>query len=202
MTLSPDLDFPGPEAIVVNDAWPVPSGVWLLNGPDSKWIAPQAAQGTGNAEGDYVYRTSFDLTGFDPARIHLVGGWAVDNTGTDILVNGVSTGLTSPGFSQMTPFTITTGLVAGTNVLEFKVTNLPVTPNPTALRVDLKAISAPVSGATVEISRTGASVSIAWTGQKLQSAPDVTGPWGDIAGASNPYVTNASETRMFFRASQ
>jgi hypothetical protein len=201
---SADFDWPGPEAYVVNDGWPIQAGVWLLNGPDSKWIAPQADQSgaAGNAEGDYVYRTTFNLTGFDPSRIHLVGGWAVDNAGTDIVVNGTSTGITSPGFGQMTPFTITTGLVAGENVLEFKVNNAPATPNPTALRVDLKAILAPVVTEELAITRDGANVSITWTGQRLQSATNVNGPWTDIEGAAKPYTTQAGANQMFFRAAQ
>ena len=208
MTASPDADYPGPDALVVNDAWPVQAGVWLLNGPDSKWIGPQADQGTGNAEGDYTYTTTFDLTGYDVSKIKLVGAWAVDNTGTDILLNGTSTGITSAGFNSMTPFTITNGLVAGKNTLVFKVTNLPATPNPTAIRVDLKAIMAAgaPSKAKVQISHSGASISISWSaapaGQKLQSAPDINGPWTEISGASNPYTINATSSKMFFRTAR
>jgi hypothetical protein len=47
----------------------------------------------------------------------------VDNTGTDIVLNGTSTGFTSAGFNALAPFTITTGLVAGKNDLGFKVNN-------------------------------------------------------------------------------
>ena len=49
---SADAESPGPDAIVVNDGWPIQSGVWVLNGPSSKWIAPKADQATGSAEGN------------------------------------------------------------------------------------------------------------------------------------------------------
>jgi len=164
MITSPDTDFPGPDAIVVNDAWPIQSGVWMLNGPDSKWVGPSATQGTGNAEGDYVYRTTVDLTGYDLTRVQLVGGWAVDNSGTDILVNGASTGFTSGGFGALSSFTITNGLVAGKNTLDFKVNNLPATPNPTALRVDLQAILAnAVATPRLRVTQSGSNLSISWT---------------------------------------
>jgi hypothetical protein len=213
ITTSPDVDFPGPDAGVVNDAWPVQSGVWVLHGPDSKWIAPQGDQSVGNAPGDYVYRTTFNLTGYDPATIQLIGAWAVDNTGTDILVNGTSTGITSGGFASLTPFTISSGLVAGTNVLQFLVTNAadaanPEALNPIGLRVDLKAISvAPPTGEVeLDIARTAAGFTIQWAptaaGQRLQSAPAVTGPWTDVPGASSPHAVTPSGASMFFRVTQ
>jgi hypothetical protein len=52
---SADTRFPGPNAIVVNEGYPIAAGVWVANGPNSKWIAPQASQRSGNAAGDYIY---------------------------------------------------------------------------------------------------------------------------------------------------
>ncbi|MHC1762959.1 MAG: immunoglobulin domain-containing protein [Verrucomicrobiia bacterium] len=208
ITTSPDPDFPGPTAAVLNDAWPVQAGVWVVHGPDSKWIAPQADQSVGNAPGDYVYRTTFDLTGHDPARIQLVGAWAVDNAGTDIRVNGTSTGITSAGFNSLTPFTISSGFVAGINTLEFLVNNAGDAANPTGLRVDLKAISVapPSADVELEITRTAAGFTIQWAptsaGQRLQSAPAVTGPWTDVPNASSPFAVTASGSSMFFRIVQ
>ena len=212
ITTSPDVDFPGPDAAVLNDAWPVQAGVWVVHGPDSKWIAPQADQAVGNAPGDYVYRTTFDLTGYDPTRIQLVGAWAVDNAGTDILVNGTSTGITSGGFSSLTPFTITSGLVAGMNTVDFLVNNAPTAatpeaPNPSGLRVDLRAIAVTQSSEVeLQIARSGTELSISWApaaaGSTLESAPSVTGPWTEVANASNPYTATATGTAMFFRVTQ
>ena len=208
---SADPFFPGPEAYAITNVWPIVSGTWLLNGPKSRWIGPSAAQyqtvdpTQGNYEGTYVYRTTFDLAGYDISKVKLVGGWAVDNSGVDILVNGTSTGITCSGFNALTPFTITTGLVAGTNTLDFIVSNAPATPNPTGLRVDLVGyliLEAPAKP-TMTISRTGPSVTVGWSpsaaGQKLQSAPNVTGPWEDVAGATSPYTTEATGGARFFR---
>src|SRR5437588_419013 len=90
---SPDLIDAGPDAYVVfSNFFPIPP--WLANGPDSNWIAPNWNQRAGDAEGDYIYRTTFDLTGFDPNTANIVGQWAMDNQGLDILINGVSTGIT------------------------------------------------------------------------------------------------------------
>ncbi len=204
---SADGGFPGPDAIVLNEGWPIQSGVWMLNGPNSKWIGPQADQSGagGNAEGDYTYRTTFDLTGYDVSRIRVVGGWAADNSGLDILVNGTSSGLTSGGFGSFSSFTITNGLVAGKNTLDFKMNNLPATPNPTGLRVDLRAILVAVQTAPKMQIAFGAAtgVTISWApaaaGQKLQSAPAVSGPWTELVGAANPYTVTAPSTIQFFR---
>ncbi|MBK9138765.1 MAG: immunoglobulin domain-containing protein [Verrucomicrobia bacterium] len=210
LVASADENYPGPDAIVVNDGWPIAAGVWALNGPSSKWIAPQADQGSpgsGNAEGDYTYETSFDLTGYDVSRVQLVGGWAADNTGLDILVNGVSTGLSSGGFGTLTPFTITSGLVAGRNTLAFKINNLPATPNPTGLRVDLKGILVgSTTPPTMQVVQRAADVVISWSpaaaGQKLQSAPAVTGPWTDVTDATSPHTIKPSAAQAYFRVVQ
>jgi hypothetical protein len=204
MVTSADEGFPGPDAIVLNDAWPIAAGVWMLNGPSSKWIGPQADQSVGNAEGEYVYETRFNLTGVDVSRVRLVGGWATDNNGLDILVNGQSTGFTASGFNTFFPFEITSGLVAGENVLRFRMSNLPATPNPTGLRVDLRAVLDPqVSTPSLQVSRDASGLTISWSptsaGQKLQSAAAINGPWNDVAGATSPYATTASEAQLFFR---
>lgn len=201
---SVDEGAPGPEAWVLNDGWPIQAGVWMLNGPSSKWIGPQADQSVGNAEGEYVYETRFQLTGVDVSRVRLIGGWATDNSGLDILVNGQGTGITAAGFGSLTPFEITSGLVEGENVLQFRMANLPVTPNPTGLRVNLLAILDPVDTVPrLEIARDGAGLTISWSptsaGQTLQSAPAITGPWTDIAGASSPYSTQATEGGQYYR---
>jgi len=207
LSASADPGFPGPDAIVINEGFPIPP--WVANGPDSKWIAPMAAQGTGNAEGDYTYQTTFNLTGYDLSKVRVVGSWAVDNTGLDILVNGVSTGITSPGFGSYVSFTITSGLLAGANTLDFRMNNAPPTPNPTGLRVNLRGLLdiQPIQPTvSLQIGRSGNSVSISWSptsvGQKLLSAPNVTGPWTEITNAPNPYVTTPSEARAFYRVAQ
>ncbi|MCL4178047.1 MAG: immunoglobulin domain-containing protein [Verrucomicrobia bacterium] len=135
---SADLEYMGPEARTLLPGWPVGGGVWLDEGPNSRWIAPRAQQGIGNAEGNYTYRTTFDLTGYDPAKARISGGWAVDNGGVDVVLNGTSLGLVNTaGFGGFTEFSIESGFVGGENTLDFIVSNAPTTPNPTALRVEM-----------------------------------------------------------------
>lgn len=157
---SADPEYLGPDAFTLAPGFPV--GPWLAEGPDSRWIAPRAEQGIGNAEGNYTYRTSFDLTGHDPTKASIVGRWAVDNGGVDIVLNGSSLGLVNTaGFGGWTDFTIGSGFVAGVNTLDFIVSNAPATPNPTGLRVEMtglvevpdeapRFITQPVGGTFVE----------------------------------------------------
>ena len=207
LAASADAGYPGPNAVVVNDVWPIaPAGPWVANGPSSKWIAPQADQSgaVGNAQGDYTYQTTFNLTGYDVVKVRVVGTLAVDNTITDVLINGVSTGITSPGFTSYTPFTITTGLIAGNNTLDFKMNNAGTAPGPTGLRVNLRGLlDLQPARPTLRVQITGNIVSISWTpasaGQKLEWAPSVTGTWTEIPGAPNPYTAPATEPQRYYR---
>jgi hypothetical protein len=198
LTASADPNYPGPDALVINEAWPIaPAGPWVPSGPVSRWIGPRAEQNQiadpnfGNAAGDYTFRTSFDLTGYDLAQVKLVGQWAVDNLGTDILLNGNSTGITSPGFGGFTPFTISSGLVAGINTLDFKINNLPTTPNPAGLRVDLRGLVNIRPQLTIHLQPNG-KVLLQWAPanpcQRLQCAPTVLGPWTDCPSQQNPQM--------------
>jgi len=153
LVTSPDPSFPGPASFVVTPITrpcPDPSGqaCWLADGPDSKWISARAdtwTSGNGIA-GNYDYQLSFDLTGFDPSTAFIAGQWATDNEAGPIRLNGGSTGSTTgpTDFSFFTPFTISSGFVAGVNTLDFPVVNdvvsFPV--NPTGLRVEFLSSSA------------------------------------------------------------
>ena len=134
---SDDVAFPGPNALVVNSA-PVPLG-WLGSSISSKWIAPRADQSVtgGNALGSYIYRTTFDLTGTNPATASLSGNWATDNIGV-VFLNGVYAGVTNlAGPSVYTAFNINSGFSAGVNTLDFLVVNNGTSANPTGLRVEI-----------------------------------------------------------------
>jgi hypothetical protein len=142
---SPDANFPGPIARVLTDSYPLPSP-WMANGPASKWIAPLANQGTGNAAGDYKYRTTFNLTGLDPTTAVITGQWTSDNAGTDILLNGASTHNSQDGnFGAWAgTFTITGIFQDGINTLDFVVNNAGSSVNPTGLRVELSGTADPL----------------------------------------------------------
>ena len=216
---SADPNFPGPDAMVITNVWPIQAGTWLVNGPNSRWIGPSSAQRQnvdptqGNAPGAYTYQVQFNLTGYDLSRVHLTGGVAADNGIMDVLINGVSTGFTASGFNALTPFTIPgTMLLAGVNTVDIIVNNDPTpgdptAPNPAGLRVDLKGyLNILTAPPTLKIARDGNNVTISWSptapGQVLQWATDITGPWTDITNPPNPYTTTASETRRFYRIVQ
>ncbi len=139
---SADAGAPGPAAFVVNEGFPIPP--WIGNSATSKWIAPTAAQGTGNAAGDYTYRLTFSLDDFLPGTATITGQWTSDNGGPAILLNGAATGQSQSGnFGAFSPFSITGGFVAGTNTLDFVVTNAGDSANPTGLRVELSGSAEP-----------------------------------------------------------
>ena len=143
---SPDASFPGPNAFVVNDTgFPIPP--WLTNGPNSKWIAPQANQGSGgNQPGNYTYRISFDLTGLDPASAQINGIWTSDNSGTAIQLNGVAVAGPNTGVFQSLadPYSISNGFADGTNTLDFIVNNATASASPTGFRTQLSGTADPL----------------------------------------------------------
>jgi hypothetical protein len=118
-------------AVTVDDTtYPFPP--WLPNNSGSRWIGP-AADSYGPA-GPWIYRTTFTVPANAILSTVSVGGdWATDDPGTDIRINGASTGQTSASFTSLTPFSISSGFVFGNNTLDFYITNAG---GPTGLRVD------------------------------------------------------------------
>src|SRR3954465_12954728 len=86
---------PGNTRVVDSTQFPIPP--WIADDANSKWISSANADihgndGSGPNTTPYVYRTTFNLTGFDLASVTISGNWATDDIGTDILINGFSTG--------------------------------------------------------------------------------------------------------------
>ena len=164
MFQSADPAFPGPNAIVLNDAgFPIPP--WLANGPGSKWLAPQASQVTGNQPGDYTYRITFNLAGLEPSTAVITGRWSSDNTGPAVLLNGVSTGGISDGnFGALgNTFTINSGFVDGANTLDFVVNNAGTAANPTGFRAEFLSATAdlqPAPGTPPTVTTPPASITV------------------------------------------
>ena len=123
-----------------------PIGPWIGDDSLSAWIRPNNPGAPNDPEGTYDYQTTFDLTGLNPATAVLSGLWATDNAGSDILINGVSTGSTAAGFTGGSSFTVNSGFKAGVNTLDFIVSNFPgATGNPTGLRVEMSGTADPNS---------------------------------------------------------
>jgi len=192
ITTSADGD---PRPAVVHDStiFPIVTGPWVANTAVSKWVAPRANT-VEAAGGDYVYRTTFDLTGFAPTSIVLLGGWATDNLGNDIRLNGASLGLQNTvQFGALTPFVITNGFVAGTNVLEFLLNNADPVAGYTGLRVEhLRAGGrrTAATGPALGVALTPASLVLSWpaadTGFRLTSTAALGTAFADV---SAPVVT-------------
>ena len=130
----------GLTALTVTDtAFPIPP--WLLNNAGSRWIGPGTPNqppfdGVGPG-GSYTYRTTFNLPiNAILGSASITGDWAIDDSGTDILINGISTGQTYNSYAALTPFSITSGFVFGTNTLDFVIANANFGANWTGLRVD------------------------------------------------------------------
>ncbi|MEZ5300347.1 MAG: hypothetical protein R3F11_06725, partial [Verrucomicrobiales bacterium] len=124
----------GTEIIVMT-----PNTAWSPNDPGSQFVGVVDNGATGVAIGDYRYVTEFDLTDRNPDTAEVIMSIFADNTVTDVLLNGVSTGIFHEGFSQTTGgmFTLDSGFVYGINTLEFILNNGGTAPNPGGLRIDL-----------------------------------------------------------------
>ncbi len=143
--IEPSVILGAPLATTSAGGFPVPP--WLDDSYLSAWISPTAdTNGPGDFEDvpNFVYRTTFDLTGVDINGLSIEGQWSSDNGGLDILVNGVSLGwVNTAQFGAFTPFTLDTGFVAGINSLDFLVNNAGTDPNPTGLRVEFEGNGGP-----------------------------------------------------------
>jgi hypothetical protein len=106
----------------------------------SSWIAPAASCAISYAPGAYVYRTTFDLTGLDPATAHVDGIYGSDDTVTDVRLNGVSTGISGGAFFILIyQMHLSSGFVAGVNTLDFVVVNASTGPHGFRLNVSGQA---------------------------------------------------------------
>jgi len=112
---------PSQPATVIKNGIP---GTWVPNSATYRWIWEDVNGQPTNVT--RTIRTTFDLTGLDHTTAQIAGLWATDNTGLDILINGVGTGNTCVGFNSFCGFAVNSGFVAGVNTLDFKVNDFGV----------------------------------------------------------------------------
>ena len=115
---------------------------WLANTASSTWVSTVPVGETGIAPGQYIFETSFDLTGFDDTSILVLGKFAADNQVDEVYLNGnLVAGLTGGGFSSWTPFNLTSGFQPGVNNLTFLFTNAPPGDNPGGFRLEMSGFA-------------------------------------------------------------
>ena len=113
---------------------PVASPAYIAASAGTQWIGPNSDNGTQQPTGNYDFRTTFSLAGFDPSTAQITGVVAADNKVADIQLNGVSLGISGGSMNSLLNYTIKTGFSSGTNTLDFIVNN-DSTGGPTALLV-------------------------------------------------------------------
>ena len=112
----------GQAIVVANPA----ANSWMGDTGTSQWISTDSL---GDSSDDtFDYQTTFNLTGLNPSTTQLNLNVAADDQVTEILLNGVSTGIAMPGVGSgpwgfFTSATIASGFVAGVNTLDFIVPN-------------------------------------------------------------------------------
>lgn len=185
--------------------FPIVGGTWINTSTTGKWIGPRfetsgaagLAADAGEGGGTYVYRLSFDGTGFNPASMVITGGWATDNIGTGIRVNGVATGLVNNAqFPVLTSFTLDDSncdFVNGLNTIDFVVTNVDASAGYTGLLVSglrgLGDMNPPLPPLTVALNGSGQPV-LGYSVEpgltyRVQRSPDMTiGSWTTLHTAT------------------
>ena len=105
---------------------------WLSNGGMSAWVTPTRFAASDVAAGTYIWKTTFDLGGLDPATAYFTGRFAADNRAAAYLNNALIGNATS--FDAWSEFSSGTGnFVAGINTITFNVVN---DGGPSGLRVE------------------------------------------------------------------
>ena len=119
--------------------WPIPP--YMGDSSTSAWIGPNNDTSIDGPAGNYTFRTTFDLTGFNPSTAFISGGWAVDDNDFQILFNGNNIASAAANYSTFTGFSISSGFLPGVNTLDFTIYNYG---GPTALRVEMRGEATPV----------------------------------------------------------
>jgi len=128
----------GPNPFAVSGHFPIPP--WAANTATAEWVEPKSSE---PIDGAYNYTTHFTVVG--NTAVAITGKLSADDVVVDVLLNGVSLGITTPdgvpGFSTLHPFSIKSGFVLGVNTLEFLTMNTHFVE--TGLIVDMRGTSVP-----------------------------------------------------------
>ena len=109
---------------------------WIANDATSMWVGAVSQGTTSVPAGRYAFRTTFNLTGFNPATAQVALQAAVDNQLTNVALNGATTLLRYSNFNAFSSvLTLTNGFLAATNTLDFTTVNATTSASPGGLRV-------------------------------------------------------------------
>ena len=129
----------------------VPVGGYAAETAEGKWLGFDWADGI---PGNYLYSTTFDLSGFDMNQVSINGNFASDNEAS-IHINGIEvipqSNFPSPSYSTLSSFSISSStlrsiLSPGKNQFQINVFNEGTTNNPTGILLDEFKISAVENG--------------------------------------------------------
>ena len=121
------------------------SPIWVANNADSQWISPQTDYYGGgtypsDANGNYTYTLTFDLTGYDSSTAWFSYLVAADNTLTSLTLNGGTIPGGGAGLTSLSgEYTVNSGFLAGINTIVATVNNFSenATGNPTGFRLEV-----------------------------------------------------------------
>ena len=130
---------PGSDAITYKHS------AYVTNDADSQWASSNVIGGNETTSStDYIFSTTFDLTGYDATTAMITGAWGVDNYAS-IFLNGNDTNVSLVfgynAFQSLHNFSLSDFFIDGINTLTVNVTNgydtnLSAEPGPMALRFD------------------------------------------------------------------
>lgn len=207
---SSDVNNLGPNTLVWNmNAYPIAANGGNFSNPDgsSQWVGPQANSYT-SPIGQYIYRTTFLLDSVDLSQpLTLSGIWYVNEFGSDILVNGQSTGFANSAANSNAgkspaSFVITNKFVPGVNTLDF-VTTRSASANgaylESALRVQLSGVGQALAPAVPVITNQPANVTVHENGRASFSVvalgrPPLSYQWY----ADNALLTDATNRTLAY----
>ena len=165
-----------------------PIGPWLPDNSASAWIAPSDTT-LALPSVNISYETTFNLRGLNPAGADIHGWVAVDDDLVDILLNGQSTGHTTPiagiggeSYTRWRAFAITSGILPGANTLTFVTRNGPGGDNPTGLRVQMCGWATPPPLMKLNLAYGRRSTTVSWGTLPhkryfLEHTDNLSGPW-------------------------
>jgi Flp pilus assembly protein TadG len=120
------------------------SNYWMGAIGKSAWIGPSGGRDATQPKGSYGFKTTFDLTGYDPTTMQISGQIAGDDQVT-IQLNSAARVTTNVSYGTTTTFSLPkgSGFIGGLNALTFYVNN---TGGATGLRVDMSGTASPTGG--------------------------------------------------------